>query len=139
MRAVLFPGQGSQYVGMGSDFYNKFDSTKSFFEIVDKTLGFSLSNIILNDSLNFGLFTNPFVEFKGAGRVLETVGNYYAHYIFGVRIVKLEVFSDNTRAINFYKKCDFRFVGLNRYKEKEVVLMEKSRDPSRYDDKYNKN
>ena len=37
MRAVLFPGQGSQYVGMGSDFYNKFDSTKFFFEIVDKT------------------------------------------------------------------------------------------------------
>ena len=48
MRAVLFPGQGSQYVGMGSDFYKKFDSTKKFFEIVDKTLGFSLSNIILN-------------------------------------------------------------------------------------------
>ena len=48
MRAVLFPGQGSQYVGMGSDFYKKFDSTKFFFEIVDKTLGFSLSNIIFN-------------------------------------------------------------------------------------------
>jgi len=48
MRAVLFPGQGSQYVGMGSDFYKKFKSVKSFFEIVDKTLGFSLSNIILN-------------------------------------------------------------------------------------------
>tara|TARA_B100001123_G_scaffold436206_1_gene566084 strand:- start:204 stop:1124 length:921 start_codon:yes stop_codon:yes gene_type:complete len=48
MRAILFPGQGSQYVGMGSDFYKKFDSTKKSFEIVDKTLGFSLSNIILN-------------------------------------------------------------------------------------------
>ena len=48
MRAVLFPGQGSQYVGMGSDFYKKFDSTKKIFEKVDKTLGFSLSNIILN-------------------------------------------------------------------------------------------
>ena len=48
MRAILFPGQGSQYVGMGSDFYKKFDSTKFFFEMVDKTLGFSLSNIILN-------------------------------------------------------------------------------------------
>jgi len=48
MRAVLFPGQGSQYVGMGSDFYKRFDSTKFFFDIVDKTLGFSLSNIILN-------------------------------------------------------------------------------------------
>ena len=48
MRAVLFPGQGSQYVGMGSDFYKKFDSAKKIFDIVDKTLGFSLSNIILN-------------------------------------------------------------------------------------------
>ena len=48
MRAILFPGQGSQYVGMGSDFYKKFDSTKFLFEIVDKTLGFSLSNIIFN-------------------------------------------------------------------------------------------
>ena len=48
MRAVLFPGQGSQYVGMGSDFYEKFDSVKEIFRIVDKTLGFSLSNIILN-------------------------------------------------------------------------------------------
>ena len=48
MRAVLFPGQGSQYVGMGSDFYKKFDSVKKTFEIVDKTLGYSLTNIILN-------------------------------------------------------------------------------------------
>ena len=48
MRAVLFPGQGSQYVGMGSDFYKKFDLVKKTFEIVDKTLGFSLTNIILD-------------------------------------------------------------------------------------------
>ncbi len=48
MLAVLFPGQGSQFVGMGSDFYKKYESTKNFFKIVDKTLGYSLSNIILN-------------------------------------------------------------------------------------------
>ncbi len=48
MRAVVFPGQGSQYVGMASDFYNKFDSVKTVFKTVDKTLGFSLSEIILN-------------------------------------------------------------------------------------------
>ena len=48
MRAVLFPGQGSQYVGMGLDFYKKFDSTKRFFKTVDDALGFSLTNIILN-------------------------------------------------------------------------------------------
>ena len=48
MRAILFPGQGSQYVGMGSDFYKEFQSVKKVFEKVDKTLGFSLSNLILN-------------------------------------------------------------------------------------------
>jgi [acyl-carrier-protein] S-malonyltransferase len=48
MRAILFPGQGSQYIGMGSDFYKKFDSAKKTFKIVDETLGFSLTNIIFN-------------------------------------------------------------------------------------------
>ena len=48
MRAVLFPGQGSQYVGMGLDFYKKFDLVKKNFEVVDKVLGFSISDIILN-------------------------------------------------------------------------------------------
>ena len=47
MRAILFPGQGSQYIGMGSDFYKKFDSVKKNFSLVDKSLGFPLSKIIL--------------------------------------------------------------------------------------------
>ena len=48
MLAVLFPGQGSQRVGMCSDFYSKFDSVKKIFKEVDETLGFPLSSIILN-------------------------------------------------------------------------------------------
>ena len=48
MRAILFPGQGSQYVGMGSDFYEKFDLVKKIFKTVDESLGFSLSKFILN-------------------------------------------------------------------------------------------
>jgi len=47
MRAVLFPGQGSQYVGMGLDFYKKYDSVKKNFKEVDDKLGFSLSKLIL--------------------------------------------------------------------------------------------
>ena len=47
MRAVLFPGQGSQFVGMASDFYKKYESVKKIFQTVDKTLGYPLSKIIL--------------------------------------------------------------------------------------------
>jgi len=48
MRAILFPGQGSQYVGMGLDFYKQFNLVKNIFKIVDDSLNFSLSKIILN-------------------------------------------------------------------------------------------
>ena len=48
MRAIIFPGQGSQYIGMGLDLYDKFDLVKKIFDKVDKTLGFSLSDIIFN-------------------------------------------------------------------------------------------
>tara|TARA_Y100000590_G_scaffold434139_1_gene552011 strand:+ start:66 stop:986 length:921 start_codon:yes stop_codon:yes gene_type:complete len=48
MRAILFPGQGSQYVGMGLDFYEKFDLVKKIFKTVDESLGFQLSKLILN-------------------------------------------------------------------------------------------
>ena len=47
MRAILFPGQGSQYVGMGLDFYKEYDFVKKIFSSVDETLGFSLSKLIL--------------------------------------------------------------------------------------------
>ena len=46
MLAVLFPGQGSQYVGMGSDLYQKYDDVKKLFDIVDKTLKYPLSEIM---------------------------------------------------------------------------------------------
>ena len=47
MNALLFPGQGSQIVGMGSEFYNKFEIVKKIFKSADEKLGFSLSKIIL--------------------------------------------------------------------------------------------
>ncbi len=68
MRSVLFPGQGSQYVGMGSDFYAKFDLVKKNFEIVDKALGFSLSNLILNgpeSELKLTMNTQPAIMVVG--------------------------------------------------------------------------
>ena len=50
MFALLFPGQGSQFVGMGLDLYKKYDLVKEIFRKVDETLGYSLSNIIFHGS-----------------------------------------------------------------------------------------
>ena len=47
MKAILFPGQGSQIVGMGSEFYNNFSIVKKLFKEADETLGFKISKIIL--------------------------------------------------------------------------------------------
>ena len=47
MFSVIFPGQGSQIVGMGKEFYDKFDLVKNLFKEADDTLNFSLSKLIL--------------------------------------------------------------------------------------------
>ena len=47
MFSVIFPGQGSQFVGMGKEFYDNFDLVKNQFKEADEVLQFPLSKIIL--------------------------------------------------------------------------------------------
>ena len=47
MFSVIFPGQGSQIVGMGKDFYEKYDLVKKLFKEADEALNLSISRIIL--------------------------------------------------------------------------------------------
>ncbi|MDA9153066.1 ACP S-malonyltransferase [Candidatus Pelagibacter sp.] len=62
MFSVIFPGQGSQMVGMGKEFYDKFDLVKNLFKEADDTLNFSMSKLILEgpkEELDFTVNTQP--------------------------------------------------------------------------------
>ena len=62
MSSLLFPGQGSQVVGMGSEFFNNFQLVKKIFKEADEKLNFSISKLILegpSDQLQLTKNTQP--------------------------------------------------------------------------------
>src|SRR5271170_5127076 len=89
--AFLFPGQGSQSVGMGHDFYNNFAIARQTFEEADEALGFSLSKLCFDgpdEQLRLTENTQPaiFTVSIAAQRVLAERGivpSYVAGHSLG--------------------------------------------------------
>ncbi|QNI36788.1 ACP S-malonyltransferase [Edaphobacter albus] len=96
----LFPGQGSQTVGMGRDLYDNFPSARAVFEEADDALGFPLSKLIFEgpeDQLKLTEHTQPAIltVSVAAARVLaergltatlaagHSLGEYSAHVAAG--------------------------------------------------------
>ena len=62
MFSVVFPGQGSQIVGMGKEFFDKYSLVKNLFKEADEVLDFNLSKLILEgpkDELDLTINTQP--------------------------------------------------------------------------------
>ena len=68
MFSVIFPGQGSQIVGMGKELHAKFDTVKKLFNEADKILNFPISSLILEgpkDQLDLTENTQPAIFLVG--------------------------------------------------------------------------
>jgi [acyl-carrier-protein] S-malonyltransferase len=98
--ALLFPGQGSQAVGMGKELADKYPAARQVFEEADNALGYSLSKLCFEgpeDQLRLTEITQPAIltASVAALRVLETrmprpsyvaghsLGEYSAHVASG--------------------------------------------------------
>ena len=68
MFSLIFPGQGSQTVGMGKEFYDKFDRVKNIFNKADEVLNFPIKKLILEgpkDQLDLTENTQPAIFLVG--------------------------------------------------------------------------
>jgi [acyl-carrier-protein] S-malonyltransferase len=113
--AFLFPGQGSQSVGMGRDLYTSFPAARAVFEEADEALGFSLSQLIFEgpeETLKLTEHTQPAIltVSTAAARILtpalaergiaptlaagHSLGEYSAHVAAGTLS-----FADAVRAV----------------------------------------
>jgi UDP-4-amino-4,6-dideoxy-N-acetyl-beta-L-altrosamine N-acetyltransferase len=72
----------------------------------------------------FGLYANPFKKTPGAGRMLQQVCLKYILDLLNLNKVKLEVFSDNLRALKLYKEYNFKETRVKNINDKEVICME---------------
>ena len=86
MISVVFPGQGSQKLGMGSDLYNKFEFVKNIFKNADEILGYKISDLILNgpqEKLNQTTYTQPAIYLIGhvICEILKKETNFFQNKI----------------------------------------------------------
>lgn len=85
---LLFPGQGSQSVGMGKDFFDAYPAAKQIFEAADHALGFALSTLCFEgpeEDLKLTANTQPAILTTSiaALRVLQEQVSIDAAYVAG--------------------------------------------------------
>ncbi|MBK6352829.1 MAG: ACP S-malonyltransferase [Saprospiraceae bacterium] len=141
-KAYIFPGQASQYRGMGKDLYESSDVAKSLFEQANDFLGFRISDIMFegtDDELKQTHITQPsvfihsIVKLKSSGNIDgikgmagHSLGEFSALVASGVISFEAGLSLVRTRALAMQEACDLNpgsmaaIVGLSDEQIEEV-------------------
>lgn len=76
-----------------------------------------------NSTIEFGFYSNPFLNILGLGRILEKISIYYSFSIFKKKEMILEIFSENQKVINLHKKFGFQVTSKKIFQDKEIFFM----------------
>lgn len=88
MKAYVFPGQGSQFRGMGHDLYQQSEAARQLFEQANQILGYSLTTIMFDgtdEDLKQTIYTQPAVFLHGVA--LALTNDFFAPARFNVSMV----------------------------------------------------
>lgn len=124
MKAYVFPGQGAQFTGMGSDLYENSTRAKDFFELANDILGFNITKIMFEgtaEELKETKVTQPAI-FLHSTILAEVIGaNFQPDMVAGHSLGELSAlvanktisFSDGLklvykRALAMQKACELR-------------------------------
>ncbi len=87
-----------------------------------------------DSSCEFGLYANPEIKLAGIGKILTESSIKYAFDILKLSSLKLEVFSDNVKALGLYKSFNFKECVQKKIDEKTLILMELNNKGKRNED-----
>ena len=93
MFSVVFPGQGSQIVGMGKEFYDKYQTVKNLFKEADEKLNFPISKLIFEgpkEELDLTSNTQPAI-FLVSYSIFNVIKNE-----FGINLSKAKYFAGHS-------------------------------------------
>jgi len=86
MKAYVFPGQGSQFPGMGKDMYDSFPEVKALFEKANEILGFNISDVMFNgneDDLKQTNITQPAIFIHSIATILTKKDDFKPDMVAG--------------------------------------------------------